>query len=157
MGLTVWLFLQKADGTFQPFPTARYGRFHNGQEPLLPTLAGPEARFAEVMVELTQRRPTRVRRVIWPKHRLDATGRWDAQCRRAGIRDAVESLGAPAGADVLAGKAAFSLDHLLAEIRYSTEHLWDPTTDDLSNFCTAVNRRAKHPLVTHSGTQLIRL
>src|SRR5512134_3672842 len=97
MGLTVWLFLQKADGTFQPFPTARYGRFHDGQEPLLPALAGPEARFAEVMVELTQRRPTRVRRVIWPKHRLDATGRWDAQCRRAGIRDAVESLGGPVG------------------------------------------------------------
>ena len=68
-----------------------------------------------------------------------------------------KAWGAPSGADVLAGKAAFSLDHLLAEIRYSTEHLWDPTTDDLSNFCTAVNRRAKHPLVTHSGTQLIRL
>jgi len=94
MGLAVWLFLQKADGTFQPFPTARYGRFHDGQEPL-PTLAGQEARFAEVLVELEQRRATRVCRVVWPKHRLNAAGQWDPQSRQAGIRDAVESLGPP--------------------------------------------------------------
>jgi hypothetical protein len=63
MGLTVWLFLQKASGIFQSFPTARYGRFHDGQEPL-PTLAGQEARFAEVVVESDQRRATRVCRVV---------------------------------------------------------------------------------------------
>ena len=156
MGLAVWLFLQKPDGSFQAFPTARYGRFHDGQEPL-PTLAGKEARFAEVVVELKDRRPTRVCRVVWPKHRLDGAGRWDAQRRQAGIRDAVESLGAPSGADVLAGKATVSMEQLLAEIRYSTEHLWDPTADDLTHFCAAVNQRAKRPLVTHHDTELIRL
>jgi len=107
MGLTVWLFLQKADGTFQPFPTARYGRFHDGQEPP-PTLAGQEVRFAEVVVELDQRHATRVCRLVWPKHRLDAEGRWDVESRQAGIRDALESLGAPSGQDVLAGKAPVS-------------------------------------------------
>ena len=157
MGLAVWLFLQKPNGTFQPFPTARYGRFHDGQEGLLPTLAGQEVRFAEVVVELDQRRATRVCRVVWPKHRLDSAGRWDAERRQAGIRDAVESLGAPSGQDVLAGKAALSMDHLLAEIRYSTEHLWDPTDEDLTHFCAAVNQRAKHLLVTHHGTELVRL
>jgi len=156
MGLTVWLFLQKVDGTFQAFPAARYGRFHDGQEPL-PTLAGQEARFAEVVVELENRRATRVRRVVWPKHRLDTAGRWDAQRRQAGIRDAVESLGAPAGEDVLAGRVEIAIEPLLAEIRYSTEHLWDPTADDLTHFCGAVNQRAKRPLVTHHGTELIRL
>ena len=156
MGLAVWLFLQKADGTFQPFPTARYGRFHDGQEPL-PTLVGQEVRFAEVVVELDQRRATRVCRVVWPKHRLDATGHWNAERRHAGIRDAVESLGGPSGIDVLTGKATVSMDHLLAEIRYSTEHLWQPTADDLTHFCTTLNQRAKRPLLTHSGTQLIRL
>lgn len=156
MGLAVWLFLQKPDGAFQAFPTARYGRFHDGQEPL-PTLAGQEARFAEVVVELENRRATRVRRVVWPKHRLDTSGRWDPQSRQAGIRDAVESLGAPSGADVLAGKATLSMDYLLAEIRYSTEHLWDPTEDNLTHFCAALNQRAKRALVTHRGTELIRL
>jgi hypothetical protein len=156
MGQTVWVFLRHVDGTFQSFPTARYGRFHDGQEPL-PTLAGQEARFVEVVVELERRRATRVLRVVWPKHRLDAEGLWDAQSRQAGIRDAMESLGAPAGEDVLAGKAPLSMDHLLAEIRYSTEHLWDPTVDDLTHFCAAVNQRAKRPLVTHSGAELIRL
>ena len=115
------------------------------------------ARLAEEVVELEDRRATRVCRVVWPKHRLDATGRWDAQCRQAGIRDAVESLGAPSGQDVLAGKAPLSMDHLLAEIRYSTEHLWHPTADDLTHFCAALNQRAKRSLVTHSGTELIRL
>jgi len=73
MGLAVWLFLQKADRTFQPFPTARYGPFHDGQEPLL-TLAGQEVRFAEVVVELEQRRATRVCRVVWPRRR------WEPRC-----------------------------------------------------------------------------
>ena len=122
MGQTVWVFLRHADGTFQPFPTARYARFHDGQEPL-PTLAGQEVQFAEVVVELEQRHAIRVCRVYWPKHRLDAEGRWDAQRRQAGIRDAMEVMGAPAGEEVLAGKAPLSMDHLLAEIRYSTEHL----------------------------------
>ena len=156
MGFTVWLFLHRPDGTFQPFPTARYGRFHDGQEPL-PTLAGQEARFAEVLVELEQRRATRVCRVVWPKHRLNAAGQWDPQSRQVGIRAAMESLGAPSGQDVLAGKAPLSIDHLLAEIRYSTENLWDPTEDDLTRFCAAVNQRARRPLVTHRGTELIRL
>ena len=156
MALTVWLFLQTADGTFQAFPAARYGRFHDGQEPL-PTLDGQEVRFAEVVVELDQRRATRVCRVVWPKHRLDATGRWDVQHQQAGVRTALETLGAPSGQDVLAGKAPLSMDHLLAEIRYSTEHLWQPTEDDLTRFCTAVNQRARRPLVTHRGTELIRL
>jgi hypothetical protein len=156
MGLTVWLFLQKPDGTFQAFPAARYGRFHDGQEPL-PNLAGQEARFAEVVVELDQRRATRVCRVVWPKHRLNAAGQWDAQRRQAGVRDALESLGAPSGQDVLAGKAPVSMDQLLAEIRYSTEHLWEPTADDPSHFCAAVNQRASRTLVTHSGAKLIRL
>jgi hypothetical protein len=51
MGLINCLFLQQADGTFQSVPTARYGRFHDGQE-LLPSLAGREVRFSEVVVEL---------------------------------------------------------------------------------------------------------
>ena len=70
MGLAVWLFLQKADRTFQPFPTARYGPFHDGQKPLL-TLAGQEVRFAEVVVELEQRRATRACRVVWPRRRWE--------------------------------------------------------------------------------------
>ena len=156
MGFTVWLFLQQADGTFQAFSTARYGRFHDGQEPL-PMLAGQEVRLAEVVVELDQRRATRVCRVVWPKHRLNAAGQWDPRSRQAGIRAAMETLGAPSGQDVLAGKAPLSMDHLLAEIRYSTENLWDPTADDLTHLCTAVNQRAKRPLVTHSGNELIRL
>ena len=156
MGFTVWLFLQQADGSFQAFPTARYGRFHDGQEPL-PSLAGHEVRFGEVVVELEQRRATRVCRVVWPKHRLNAAGQWDPQRRQAGIRDAMESLGAPSGQDVLAGKAPLSMDQLLAEIRYSTENLWDHTADDLTHFCTAVNQRAKRPLVTHHGERPIRM
>jgi len=115
------------------------------------------ARLAEVVVELEDRRATRVCRVVWPKHHLDASGRWDARRRQAGIRDAVASLGAPSGQAVLAGKAPLSMDHLLAEIRYSTEHLWHPTADDLTHFCAALNQRAKRSLVTHSGTELIRL
>lgn len=118
---------------------------------------GQAARFAEVVVELEHRRATRVCRVVWPKHRLDATGRWDAQHRQAGVRDALESLGAPSGQDVLTGKAPVSIDHPLAEIRYLTDHLWDPTPDDLTQFCVAVNQRAKRTLVTQSGTHLIRL
>ena len=121
-------------------------------------LAGHEVWLAEVVVALEQRRATRVCRVVWPKHRLNAAGQWDPQSRQAGIRDAVESLGPPpSGQDVLAGTAPLSMDHLLAEIRYSSEHLWDPTADDLAHFCAAVNQRAKRTLVTHSGTQLIRL
>ena len=70
MGLTVWLFLQQADGTFQPFPMARSGRFHDGQESL-PTLAGQAVRFVEVVVELEQRRATRACRVVWPRRRWE--------------------------------------------------------------------------------------
>jgi hypothetical protein len=156
MGLAVWLFLRRADGIFQSFPTARYARFHDGREHV-PTLAGQEARFAEVVVELAQRRATRVCRVTWPKHRLDAAGRWDAQSRQAGVRDALESLCAPSGEDVLQGREEIAIEPLLAEIRYSTRHLWDPTEDDLTHFCAAVNQRAKRPLVTHDGTDLIPL
>lgn len=74
------IFVADKAGVIRRFPSSRYGRLHERPSTeILPEFAGEWVRFAELVVELENRRPTRVLRSFYVRMKMDPAGKPDAK------------------------------------------------------------------------------
>jgi len=79
MGTTIWIFIVDDDDTIQRFPLTRYLRLtERDTNERLPQYANTRVRFVEAAVELEQRKPVDILRLLYIGLFFDAEGRVDA-------------------------------------------------------------------------------
>ena len=79
MGISLRVFLFDDSDTIERLPLTRYERLlRRHPEEYLPQYAGQRVRFAEVAVELKERKPVQILRVVYGILPFDSEGRIDA-------------------------------------------------------------------------------
>ena len=79
MGTAIWIFIVDDDDTIQRFPLTRYLRLtERDTNERLPQYANTRVRFVEAAVELEQRKPVDILRLLYIGLFFDAEGRVDA-------------------------------------------------------------------------------
>jgi len=79
MGIAIWIFIVNDDDPIQRFPLARFERLiERDPKERLQKYAGKRVRFVEAAVELKQRKPVDILRMLYIMLFFDAEGRVDA-------------------------------------------------------------------------------
>jgi hypothetical protein len=128
MGISLRIFLVNDDDSIQRLPLARYVRLiHRDPKERLPQYAGRRVRYVEVALELEQRRPVRILRILYLILSLDPEGRIDAaeleKQRRLGF-DMVPPVLTDRGANQV-----IEARHFFAKKRFDKEYRWNPTPE----------------------------
>ncbi len=127
MGVTVWIFFVNDDDSIQRFPLARLERLiERDPEECLPQYAGKRLRYAEVALELEQKKPVSILRLLYLILPLDSEGRVDAAEQEKERRLGVEMI--PPILD-RASKQVVEARHLFAKKRFDNEYRWTPTPE----------------------------
>ena len=78
MGTTIWIFIVDDDGLIERFPLTKYLRLIEGDpDERLPQYANTRVQFVEAGVELEQRKPVEILRLLYFILYFDAEGRVD--------------------------------------------------------------------------------
>ena len=127
MGITVWIFFVNDDDSTQRFPLARFERLiERDPEECLPQYAGKRLRYAEVALELEQKKPVSILRLLYLILPLDSEGRIDIAEQEKERRLGVEMI--PPILD-RASKQVVEARHLFAKKRFDNEYRWTPTPE----------------------------
>jgi len=127
MGITVWIFFVNDDDSIQRFPLARFERLiERYPEERLPHYAGKRLRYVEVALELEQKKPVSILRLLYLILPLDSEGRIDAAEQEKGRRLGVEMI--PPILD-RGSKQVVEAGHLFAKRRFDNEYRWTPTPE----------------------------
>jgi len=127
MGITVWIFFVNDDDSIQRFPLARFERLiERYPEERLPHYAGKRLRYVEVALELEQKKPVSILRLLYLILPLDSEGRIDAAEQEKGRRLGVEMI--PPILD-RGSKQVVEAGHLFAKRRFDNEYRWNPTPE----------------------------
>jgi hypothetical protein len=147
MAFAIWTYLRGETGEFLHIPSARYTAFHAGRAPLTGDAVGV-ARVIELMIELENRVPIRLRNWWFRVHSLGPDGYRDpkASSLEAGLYACLESQ-RPNG--------PASAGSRLAERELNATFRWSPTESDLTALAWAVNRRAKRHLLRAPALTLV--
>ena len=79
MGIAIWIFFVNDDDSIQRFPLARFERLiERDPNERLPKYAGKRVRYVEVALELEQRKPVGILRILYLILPFDSEGRVDA-------------------------------------------------------------------------------
>jgi hypothetical protein len=140
MGTAVWTFLRPRPGELHPVSLRAMDDFLSGGG-RLPADAASFVRYAQVIVDLENRRAVEVLRVGFFQHRARKDGKLD--------RKHLEEVLA-ATADATAGwiqldelpQGVIPAEHEFAKRRLEHLSTWKPTPDDLATLRELVNRRA---------------
>ena len=124
MAVTVWIFFVNDDDSIQRFPLARFERLiERAPKERLQKYAGKRVRYVEVALELEQRKPAEILRILYLVLPFDSEGRVDAaeqeKERRLGIEMIPPILDRGSNQVVEAG-------HLFAKKRFDNEYRWEP-------------------------------
>ena len=124
MGVTVWIFFINDDDSIQRFPLARFERLI-GRDPNehLPQYANKRVRYVEVALELEQRKPVGILRILYLILPFDSEGRLDAAELEKERRLGVEMM--PPILD-RGSKQVVEAGHLFAKKRFNNEYRWEP-------------------------------
>ena len=127
MGVTVWIFFVNDDDSIQRFPLARFERLiERDPEERLPQYAGKRLRYVEVALELEQKKPVSILRLLYLILPLDSEGRIDIAEQEKERRLGVEMI--PPILD-RASKQVVEARHLFAKKRFDNEYRWTPTPE----------------------------
>jgi len=128
MGITVWIFLVNDDGSIQRFPLARFERLiERDPKERLPKYAGKRVRYVEVALELEQRKPVSILRILYLILPFDSEGRVDAAEQEKERRLGVEMM--PPILTDRGSKQVVEAGHLFAKKRFDNEYRWKPTQE----------------------------
>lgn len=147
MGMALWSFLLKPDGSIIKYPQTRYDRFVHGTESLGHG-AGAAARFIEIAVITSNRRPVQAVRVWYPQYRLTAAGTASQEHLRQRLAD---SMHAVSFAVRDPKDRVVNIGPFLARKRSDAEHTWRPSAAELEAAVCAINDRAGKELVVTDG------
>ena len=127
MGVTVWIFIVNDDNSIQRFPLARFERLiERDPGERLPQYAGKRLRYVEVALELEQKKPVSILRLLYLILPLDSEGRIDIAEQEKERRLGVEMI--PPILD-RASKQVVEARHLFAKKRFDNEYRWTPTPE----------------------------
>lgn len=126
MGISLRIFLVDDDHSIRRLPLTRYERLiRRDTQERLPEYAGKRVRYAEVAVELAQRKPVGILRMQYFFLLFDSEGRVDAAQQEKERRLAMELL--PSfGVGGQSGRIIEARHHF-AKKRYDNEYRWTPT------------------------------
>jgi hypothetical protein len=146
MGATVWFFIRRGEGEFRAATLRAMDDFFDGRHAFPEAAAQAYIEYAELHVELTDRRPTDVYRVGFFKYRVDARGRIHGGEHRQRAELAGEMLDIPLPEadqppEVLDGRSKF------AARKFDRIGRWKPSERDLDALRSAVNKRARRDLL----------
>ncbi len=124
MSVTVRIFLVNDDGSVQRFPLARFERLiERDPKERLPKYAGKRVRYVEVALELEQRKPVGILRILYLILPFDSEGRVDATEQEKERRLGIEMM--PPILD-RGSKQVVEAQHLFAKKRFDYEYRWKP-------------------------------
>jgi len=125
MGISLRIFLVDDDNSIKRLPLTRYERLMRGDpKERLPEYAGKRVRYAEVAVELADRKPISILRMLYFIMSFDSEGRIDASEQQKETRLAME-LVPPIGSEGQSGQV-IDAQHHFAKKRYDNEYRWVP-------------------------------
>jgi hypothetical protein len=127
MGISLRIFLVDDDDSIKRLPLTRYERLMHGDPgERLPEYAGKRVRYAEVAVDLADRKPVSILRMLYLIMSFDSEGRIDVSERQKEKRLAMDLL-ASFGVD---GQPRQVIDatHRFAKKRYDNEYRWMPSS-----------------------------
>ena len=127
MGISLRIFVVDDDNSIRRIPLTRYERlFRHDPEERFPEYAGKRVRYAEVAVELVQRKPVEILRMLYFIMPFDSEGRIDASEHQNETRLAIELL-----PPFSAGQSGQVIDarHRFAKKRYDSKYRWTPSPE----------------------------
>ena len=128
MGITVWIFIVNDDDSIQRFPLARFERLiERDPNERLPQYAGKRVRYVEGAVELEQRKPVDILRILYLILPLDSEGRIDAAEQERGRRLGAEMM--PPIVMDRDSKQVIEAGYRFAKKRFDNEYRWIPTPE----------------------------
>ena len=127
MGITVWIFIVNDDDSIQRFPLTRFERLiERAPKERLQKYADKRVRYVEVALELEQRKPVEVLRILYLVLPFDSEGRVDAAEQEKERRLGVDMV--PPILD-RGSKQVVEAGHLFAKKRFDNEYRWEPTQE----------------------------
>ena len=126
MGIGIRVLLVDDDDFVKRLPLTRYERLlRRNPKERLPQYAGKRVRFAEVAVELEERKPVRILRAVYGILPFDSEGRIDTAEYEKEMRLSAEMM-PPILADRLSPKI-IDAKHKFAKKRFNDQFRWEPT------------------------------
>ena len=126
MGIGIRVLLVDDDDSIKRLPLTRYERlFRRDPNEQLLQYAGKRVRFAEVAVELEERKPVRIIRAVYGILPFDSVGRIVAGEYEKEMRLSAEMM-PPILADRLSPKIV-DAKHKFAKKRFNDQFRWEPT------------------------------
>jgi len=137
MGIAIWIFFVNDDDSIQRFPLARFERLidRNPNE-RLPEYANKRIRYVEVALELEQRKPVGILRILYLILPFDSEGRVDAAEQEKERRLGVEMM-SPILMD-RDSKQVVEARHRFAKRRFDNEYRWKPTQEMEADIMAAI-------------------
>ncbi len=127
MGVTVRSFFVNDDDSIQRFPLARFERLiERDPKERLPKYAEKRVRYVEMALELEQRKPVGILRMLYLILPFDSEGRVDAAEQEKERRLGIEMV--PPILD-RGSKQVVEAGHLFAKKRFDYEYRWEPTQE----------------------------
>jgi hypothetical protein len=128
MGISLRIFLVNDDDSIQRFPLARFERLiQRDPKERLPQYAGKRVRYVEVALELEQRKPVGILRVLYLIMPFDAEGRVDAAEQEKEQRLGIDMI-PPMLPDRDSSQVVEAL-HRFAKKRFDNEYRWKSTQE----------------------------
>ena len=137
MGIAIWIFFVNDDDSIQRFPLAGFERLidRNPNE-RLPEYANKRVRYVEVALELEQRKPVGILRILYLILPFDSEGRVDAAEQEKERRLGVEMM-SPVLTD-RDSKQVVEARHRFAKRRFDNEYRWKPTQEMEADIMAAI-------------------
>jgi len=128
MGISVRVYIVRDDDSIQRFPLNRYERLmHGDSNERAPEFAGKRIRYAEIILELANRKPTEILRAIFAYMHFDAEGRIDSANLEKQHRLSIDSIPPlPVSSD---SGNVIDISHLFAQKRLHHQYEWKPTQE----------------------------
>jgi len=128
MGVGLRIFLVDDDDSIQRLPITRFERLlRRDHQERVPQYAGKRVRYAEVAVELANRKPVAILRIEYFVLSFDSQGRIDLAEKRKGSRLAMEAH--PRFPSERAFPQVIDAGHRFAKKRYERVYKWKPTPE----------------------------
>ena len=126
MSISLRVFLFNDNDTIERLPLTRYEHLlRKRPEECLPQYAGQRVRFAEVAIELKERKPVQILRVVYGVLPFDSEGRIDAVEQEKEMRLFADMM-PPVLKDRPSSKVV-DAKHQFAKKRFDDQFRWEPT------------------------------
>ena len=128
MGISLRIFLVNDNDSIQRFPLVRFERLiQRDPKERLPQYAGKRVRYVEAALELEQRKPIGILRILYLIMPFDSEGRIDAEEQEKEQRLGIDMI--PPMLPDRDSSQVVEARHRFAKKRFDNEYRWKPTQE----------------------------